>query len=87
MLCSVVAEAACSTSEEVVHVGHVVELEIGVFGVNVGKSAHLTGCALETVVIVLDFVETICVIEVFVTTDGGIECIAHASVVDRGVVG
>ena len=62
-------------------------LEVRVFGVYVRQTTHLTCGALQTVVIVFDFVETIGVVEVFVSANGSVERIAGACVVDRCVVG
>ena len=82
MLGSVVAETTASKLNQIVHVGHIIKLKIGVLGVHVGKSAHLTGSALQAVVIVFDFSESGLVVEVFVSTHGCVEFGSGASVIN-----
>ena len=87
MLGCVVTETAHTTLDQVVAILQVVGLEVGILGVDVGQTAHLACCALQTIVVVANLIKTSGVIEVLVSTDGGIEFVTNASVVDGRVIG
>ena len=55
----VVAEAACAQTEQIVDVGEIIMLEVGIFSIDVRQSAHLAGSALVSVVPLRDRSETV----------------------------
>ena len=87
MLGCVVTETAHTTLDQVVAILQIVGLEVGVLGVDVGQTAHLACSALQTIVVVANLIKASGVIEVLVSTDGGIEFVTYACVVDGSVIG
>ena len=87
MLGCVVTETAHTTLDQVVAILQVVCLEVGVLGVDIGQTAHLTCGTLQTIVVVANLIKTSGVIEVLVSTNGGIEFVTYACIVDGRMVG
>ena len=87
VFCGVISETAGAESYEVVDIFHVIVLEIRVFGIDVGESAHFAGCTLHTVIIVCYIGETVGMEKIFVAADRIVKAGQHGRMVDGCVVG
>ena len=86
MFCCVVAEAVCATSNKVVNVKHEIVLEIRIFRIYVRKSADTAGCAIPTVVIVFNRVQSVGMVQIFATTHGFNEIFGNGGSVEAGMI-
>lgn len=83
----VVAESARATGQHVVDILHVVVLEIGILGVDVGQRAHLARRALVAVTVVLDGPQAVGMEQVLTAIHGTVQARVNLGAVDDRVVG
>ncbi len=60
MFCGVITESLHTKAQKIIDICQVVMLKIRIFGVHIRQAAHLSGCALITVIIITDIVKSVC---------------------------